>query len=462
MSGELLGRFFIGVILILFGLSLFFWGVELGINEIGTEMGKFVSTQNKKSIVFLLGLFLGFTISVAEPDLLILARQVSNAMAGLISAPFIVIVVSLGVGMMIGFGFIRIIYDLPLNKFFILVYSIIFVLMLFVSQEFHAVAFDASGATTGAMTTPFILVMGLSVARRRGSKNWEKDSFGMVGVASTGPILAVMIMAVVLGLDKIEGVAEIFVPESGIIQPFISAFGHTSLESFMAIAPIVIAFLVFNAIFFKIEKRLMRKTLLGVFYTFAGLVLFLVGVNTGFMDLARIMGQDLASMEMAHIILPVLGLILGMVVVLAEPAVYILSNQVEEVTTGGISKKMILITLSIGVAIAVSFSMIRILIPQLKLWMIIVPGFILALILSFKVQDIFVGIAFDSGGVASGPMTATFILALSQGVAEMVPTADVLVDGFGIIAMVAMTPVVAIMVLGGIYNYKLGKVKEDK
>lgn len=461
VPGDLFWRFLIGVVLIIVGLGIFFWGVDLGINEIGAQMGKFVAKSNNQIIVFLLGLFLGFIISVAEPDLLILARQVSDAMGNLLSPFFIVAVVSLGVGTMIGFGFLRILQERALNKFYIIVYAIIFIMMIFVSEEFHAVAFDSSGATTGAMTTPFILVMGLGVSMMKGSIDGEKDSFGLVGVASTGPILAVMIMSLVLGLDSIQGTPEVFVPEEGIITPFLEAVGHTAFESLMAITPVVIAFLIFNAKFFKLEKRIFRKTMVGVFYTFLGLVLFLIGVNTGFMDLSRIMGQTIALMDASHIILPILGLILGMVVVLAEPAVYVLSNQVEEVTTGSISRRMILITLSIGVAFAVSLSMVRILVPWLKLWMFIVPGFMIALMMSFKVPDIFVGIAFDSGGVASGPMTATFILAMSQGVAESVPTANVLVDGFGIIAMVAMTPVVAIMILGAFYARKRKKGLED-
>lgn len=461
VPGDLFWRFLIGVVLIITGLGIFFWGVDLGINEIGAQMGKFVAKSSNQAVVFLLGLFLGFIISVAEPDLLILARQVSDAMGNLLSPFFIVAVVSLGVGTMIGFGFLRILKDRPLNRFFMLVYAIIFIMMIFVSQEFHAVAFDSSGATTGAMTTPFILVMGLGVSMMKGSTDGEKDSFGLVGVASTGPILAVMVMSLVLGLDTIQGTPEIFVPVEGVAGPFLGAIGHTAFESLMAITPIVITFLIFNKIFFKIDKKIFRKTMVGVLYTFLGLVLFLIGVNTGFMDLARIMGQTIASMDAAAVILPILGLTLGMVVVLAEPAVYVLSNQVEEVTTGSISRKMILITLSIGVAIAVSLSMVRILVPWLRLWMFIVPGFLLALAMSFKVPEIFVGIAFDSGGVASGPMTATFILALSQGVAESVPTANVLVDGFGIIAMVAMTPVVAIMVLGRIYDRKRRKGLEN-
>lgn len=274
VPGDLFWRFLIGVVLIIVGLGIFFWGVDLGINEIGAQMGKFVAKSNNQIIVFLLGLFLGFIISVAEPDLLILARQVSDAMGNLLSPFFIVAVVSLGVGTMIGFGFLRILQERALNKFYIIVYAIIFIMMIFVSEEFHAVAFDSSGATTGAMTTPFILVMGLGVSMMKGSIDGEKDSFGLVGVASTGPILAVMIMSLVLGLDSIQGTPEVFVPEEGIITPFLEAVGHTAFESLMAITPVVIAFLIFNAKFFKLEKRIFRKTMVGVFYTFLGLVLF--------------------------------------------------------------------------------------------------------------------------------------------------------------------------------------------
>lgn len=216
-------------------------------------------------------------------------------------------------------------------------------------------------------------------------------------------------------------------------------------------------FLVMNALKFRLNKRTIAPILAGMLYTFIGLVLFLVGVHAGFMDLARIMGQQLAHLEMRNIILPALGFILGMVVVLAEPAVYVLSTQVEDVTAGAIPRKLILTALSIGVALAVCLSMIRILVEPLKLWMILVPGFIIALILSRHVPQLFVGIAFDSGGVASGPMTATFILALAQGVAETVPYANVLNDGFGIIATVAMTPIVMIMIVGYIYKKKTTK-----
>ncbi|MDO5713497.1 MAG: DUF1538 domain-containing protein [Tissierellia bacterium] len=454
---ELFIRFFIGAFLIIIGLGIFLLGTELGVSQIGGLMGREIANSNSPYTVFFAGFGLGFLVSVAEPDLLILADQVSLAMNQMISPAVIVIVVSLGVGLIMAYGFLRILYSISISKSFIIIYGCILVGLIFVAEPFHSIAFDASGATTGAMTTPFILAMGLGVSMLKGHAAGEKDSFGLVGFASCGPIIAIMILNVVLGVKEIHGPEEVFQPEGGILAPFLQAFGNMGKEALTALFPIFMVFLVMNHLRFKLHKRNLRPILAGMLYTFLGLVLFLVGVHAGFMDLARIMGQQLATMDSKNILLPVLGFILGMVVVLAEPAVYVLSNQVEEVTSGSIPRKLILAALSIGVAFAVSLSMIRILIEPLKLWMILVPGFIFALVLSRKVPDLFVGIAFDSGGVASGPMTATFILALAQGVAETLPHANVLNDGFGIIATVAMTPIIMIMLVGYIYEKKSQK-----
>ncbi|HHV45948.1 MAG TPA: DUF1538 domain-containing protein, partial [Tissierellia bacterium] len=221
--------------------------------------------------------------------------------------------------------------------------------------------------------------------------------------------------------------------------------------------PILVLFLVFNVVKFKLNSKSRNRILKGLLYTYIGLVLFMTGVNAGFMEVGRIMGYSIASLEVKWA-LPAIGFFMGLVVVLAEPAVHVLTEQVEDVTSGYIKRKMILATLSIGIAIAVTSSMLRIMIPELKLWHFLLPGFAIAAFLSFKVPPIFVGIAYDSGGVASGPMTATFVLAFAQGAAEAIPTANVLIDGFGVIAMVAMTPLVAIQILG--YLFKLKAKKE--
>ena len=457
IESDMLIRFLIGSLLVILGLGIFLFGAEIGITPIGNLMGETVARSNKVSIVGVLGFLLGFLITVAEPDLQILANQVSDASGGKISAPSILIVVSIGVGAMVAIGLLRILFEKPLNKLYTFVYFIIFILGLKVSEEFLAISVDSSGATTGAMTTPFILALGLGVSQLKGGKTSEEDSFGLVGVASAGPILAVMLMSVIAGVTDVQGEAEKFIYHSGILQPFLEEFPQMMKEITLTLLPILVLFLVFNVVKFKLNSKSRNRILKGLLYTYIGLVLFMTGVNAGFMEVGRIMGYSIASLEVKWA-LPAIGFFLGLVVVLAEPAVHVLTEQVEDVTSGYIKRKMILATLSIGIAIAVTSSMLRIMIPELKLWHFLLPGFAIAAFLSFKVPPIFVGIAYDSGGVASGPMTATFVLAFAQGAAEAIPTANVLIDGFGVIAMVAMTPLVAIQILG--YLFKLKAKKE--
>ncbi|NLM66421.1 MAG: DUF1538 domain-containing protein [Enterococcus sp.] len=449
---DALFRFLLGALLIILGLGIFLFGAQIGIEEIGKLMGETVAKANHSFTVGLLGFLLGFLITIAEPDLQILASEVNTASGGTISGLLILIVVSVGVGIMVSLGLLRIVYSKKLNRFLLIIYGCIFILGLFVIDEFLAISVDASGATTGAMTTPFILALGLGVSQFKGGDTSEEDSFGLVGLASTGPILAIMIMSLVKGITQVEGSAEHFTVAQGILQPYFAILPATFKESIFTLLPLLFLFLVFNQWKFKLSKRSRSLILKGLLYTYIGLSLFLVGVNAGFMEIGRMMGEGLASNY--FYLLPWVGLALGMVVVLAEPAVYILTQQVEEVTSGHLKKNVILITLSIGIAIAVSLSMIRIMSPSLRLWHILLPGFALGSLLSFKVPPIFVGIAYDSGGVASGPMTATFILAFTQGAANAIPTANVLVDGFGVIATVAMTPIVALQILGLIFRIR--------
>lgn len=459
LGTPLLIRFTTGSVLIIFGLGVFLWGAELAITEIGTLMGNLVARQ-KPIGVFLMGFFLGFIITVAEPDLMILANQVSAVLGGTINSLTIVLVVSLGVGFLVGLGFLRILYDKPIHLFFAFFYILLFASFVYVPEAYQAIAFDSSGATTGAMTTPFLLALGLGVSRMKGSVEGEKDSFGLVGIASVGPVLAIVLMSffVKLNFDAVQ--ADSFVPQIGIIDPFIQNFLPTLKDALVALVPLVAIFIVANKISFKLDKRSLRRIVFGLIYTLVGLVIFLLGVNSGFMDVASLIGETLAA-HPNRLLLPSVGFIVGLVVVMAEPAVYVLSNQVEEVTAGSIQRKVIMVALCIGVASAVALSMLRIMIPALRLWMIIIPGFLVAIYLSFKVKPLFVGIAYDSGGVASGPMTATFILAMAQGAARVIPTADVMMDGFGVISAVAMTPVLSIMILGMLYEIKTRGGKAD-
>lgn len=457
---DMLVRFLLGAIMVIFGLGIFLFGADLGITPIGSLMGERIAKSNKVSVVAVLGFILGFLITVAEPDLQILANQVSGASGGIISAQSILIVVSIGVGAMVSLGLLRILYEKPLNKTFTILYFIILILGLKVSEEFLAISVDASGATTGAMTTPFILALGLGVSQLKGGKKSDEDSFGLVGIASVGPILAVMMMSILAGVTDIQGEVEAFVPHTGILGPYVEELPRMMKETVLTLLPILVLFLIFNAVKFKLNKKSRNKILKGLLYTYIGLVIFLTGVNAGFMEVGRIMGYGIASLE-HNWVLPIIGFLLGLVIVLAEPAVHVLTEQVEDVTSGFIKRKIILGTLSIGIAFAVSTSMMRIMLPQLKLWHFLLPGFAIAAVISYIVPPIFVGIAYDSGGVASGPMTATFILAFAQGAAEAIPTANVLVDGFGVIAMVAMTPLVAIQILGLLFKLKAKKEGVD-
>lgn len=453
LEQDVFFRFIIGAVFVIIGLGIFLFGAELGVGPIGNYMGKDVAESNSTIYVAILGFILGFLITIAEPDLQILASEIMSASGGIITSSMILIFVSIGVGLMVAVGLLRILYGKPLNKVFSLFYLLILFLGFTISEEFLAMSVDASGATTGAMTTPFILALGYGVSQLKGGKNAEEDSFGMVGLSSVGPIFMVMILSKVLGVGSIQGEAEVIPAIEGIIKPFFTGILPLLKDSLITLMPLTIIFVLFNKMKFKLPKNHFRSVLMGLFYTFLGLTFFLLGVNTGFMEAGRILGYGIASLEQAWL-LPAVGFLLGTVVVLAEPAVYVLTEQVESVTSGHIKKKNILITLSIGIAFAVTMSMIRILIPGLKLWHFLLPGFALSALLSYFVPSIFVGIAYDSGGVASGPMTATFILAFAQGAADAIPTANVLVDGFGVIAMIAMMPIVSIQILGLLFKFQ--------
>ena len=392
-------------------------------------MGEFLGRFKSIISVIIFGIFIGFVISVAEPDLLILANEITSTVG--LAPQAIVMIISLGVGILISVGLFRIFKEIKISNLMLIIYSVIFALMIFAEDIGHAIAFDASGATTRAMTTPFIISLGLGVASLKGDLS-EDDSFGLVGIASIGPVLAGLLMSMSINQSGVEVIetAHRSVLVSGVIN------------ATFAIVPITLVFFLMNYLIFKIDKDSLKEITIGLIYTYLGLIVFLASVEGGFMELERVMGEGLRDSKL----LPLIGFVLGLLVVLAEPAVAVLAEQVEDVTGGSIPRKLILRALSIGVAFAVMLAILRIKIEGFALWMVIVPGFLISLILARRVPQIFVGIAFDSGGVASGPMTATFILAFCQGVAGNIA------DGFGVISFVAMMPVITIMILGSIFK----------
>ncbi|SDI07167.1 Protein of unknown function [Proteiniclasticum ruminis] len=466
MEGPMIGRFLFGAALIMVGLTLFLIGVDIGVTPLGDYTGTALAKSNKLWIVLIAGAVLGFFISIAEPGLLVLANQVGFVTSGQISSMSILMIVSIGLALMLALGFLRIFYNYPLYKMLMILYVLIFGLSIFTSREFLAISFDASGATTGILAVPFILSLSLGISKmKKDSKASEKDSFGLVAIASTGAILGVMLLDLFTKNTSFNADIESVVTVSdSILKPFIALIPDMLFESIIAMSPLVVILLVLQKAVLKLQKREFRKMVTGFIYGFIGLVIFLIGVNGGFMDVGTFIGTALALLD-NKIPIVVIGFIIGLVTILAEPAVHVLTHQIEEVTSGYVKRIAVLVPLSLGVGLAVALSVIRILIPEIQLMHYLVPGYIISLGLMFVVPKLFVGIAFDAGGVATGPMTATFILAFVQGAAHAYEGADMLVDGFGMIAMVAMAPIITLQLLGLVFQSKAkkkGAVKEHE
>ncbi|MGI6175717.1 MAG: DUF1538 domain-containing protein [Christensenellales bacterium] len=455
---TMLFQFILGALAIVLGLSILLFGIDIGITPFGNHMGASFLKSNKLWYIILVGFLLGFFINIAEPDLQVLAAQVSSVMGGYIPMFTILVAVSIGTGVMLTIGIVRIIKGFPLNMVFIITYGVIAILALFSSSDMLAIGFDASGATTGALTVPLVLALSIGVAAmKKNSKTSEEDSFGLVGIMSTGAILGVLILNLFVRTDDVVGALQVHnIDTSSLFGPFIAEIPKVAVEALIALLPIVIMLFIFQKIKFHVSVKAFGKMLLGFLYTYIGLIIFLTGVNAGFMNVGNLIGHALASYD-SKVILVGLGFLLGMLVILTEPAVYVLTQQIESVTSGYIKRKTVLVTLAIGVAFAVGLSMLRIVVPGIQLWHYLLPGFALSLLMTFFVPKLFVGIAFDSGGVASGPMTATFVLAFAQGASDAVAHSDILMDSFGVISMVAMTPLIALQALGLIYKIKSKK-----
>lgn len=449
MTGGTVALFLTGALLLIVGMALFALGADIAMMPMGENIGSHLTKTRKLGILIVVALVMGIAITVAEPDLQVLADQVPS-----VPNMVLVLAVAVGVGLFLVLALLRIVFQKKLAVILILAYAVVFGLAVFTSEDFLAVAFDSGGVTTGPITVPFILALGVGVAAVRGGKSSQDDSFGLVAICSIGPILAVMIMGMVF--NSSGGFAsDLSVPEINSVSDLLHAYGESFPEFFrdvgIALAPIVVFFMIFQFLFLKLPKWQLVKMAIGIGYTYLGLVLFLTGVNVGFMPVGNYLGAQIGSLEFSWILIP-LGMVMGFFVVMAEPAVHVLNTQVEEITVGAISKRSMLLSLSIGVAVSVGLAMVRVL-TGASIWYFLVPGYVIALGLSFFVPKIFTAIAFDSGGVASGPMTATFLLPFAMGACASLG-GNMLTDAFGIVAMVAMTPLVTIQVLGLYYRIK--------
>ena len=447
VSSSILLCYLMGAVMIVLGLMFFTLGAETSMSPMGEKVGAAMTRTKTLWIIVPVSFILGFIITISEPDLQVLAQQVPS-----IPNAVIVLSVALGVGLFLVVALLRMLVGVPLSRVLVFCYTLVFGLAIFVPDSFWAVAFDSGGVTTGPMTVPFIMALGVGISAIRSDRHAANDSFGLVALCSVGPILAVLVLGMLYKPDGSAYVPPIMpeiVDSAELWQLFRVGLPTYIEEIAVSLAPIILFFGLFQAISLKLPWRSLRRMLVGLVYTYIGLVLFLTGANVGFMPAANYLGQQLAAHDYRWVIVPI-GMIIGFFIVKAEPAVYVLNKQVEELTDGAISANAMGAAMSIGVATSIGLAMLRVLTGLNIMWLLI-PGYALAIGLSFYVPKIFTAIAFDSGGVASGPMTATFLLPLAQGACIAVG-GNIVTDAFGVVAMVAMTPLITIQILGLVYQ----------
>ena len=436
--------FTLSSVALILGMALFNLGADIAMTPMGEQIGSGISKTGKFKTLLLVCFLMGVFITVAEPDLSVLAKQVANV----VNSTALTLCVGVGVGLFLALGVIKIVFRVQLSKmltfFYLILFALTCVLLLDGKKSFLPLAFDSGGVTTGPITVPFIMALGVGVANTLGDKRERENSFGFIALCSIGPILAVLVLGAFSSGEVVYTLPDYSMDSH--LGAFSSTLLHTAKDVTIALGPIVVLFFVLQAIFMRSTKKRVRQIVVGIFYTFFGLLIFLTAVSVGFMPVGFKMGQQLAQNHSA--VLVIFAFVLGFTVVLAEPAIHVLKKQVEAVTGGAVSKRAMLIALSVGVGASIGLSVIRILCDFSILYYLI-PGFILSLGLSFFVPKLYTAIAFDSGGVASGPLTSTFILPFVIGVCSVVlGETSVLTHAFGLVSMVAMAPLITIQALG--------------
>ena len=445
-----LSSFFFGAGLLIVGMSFFGLGTEMAMTPIGEAVGGAMTRSQKIRLIAVAGFAIGAMATLAEPDLSVLADNVPA-----VPETVLILCVAAGVGLFLAVALLRILFQIPLRTLLFISYGLIFFVSLFVPKGFLAVAFDAGGVTTGPRTVPFILGLGTGVASIRSDSGAENDSFGLVSLCSAGPILSVMLLGIFFRAE--DGTAARIVltdaPDSRLLfSAFLSELPVYAKEVGRGLLPIVVFFCAANALVLRLPKPRLLRIAQDIVYTYFGLTIFLLGVNVGFLPVGYAIGTEMGGTAARWALIP-LGMLFGWFTVSAEPAVQVLCEQVYDTTAGAVPKQALRLSMSVGVALSVGLAMVRVL-TGLPLMCLLIPGYAAAFLLTFLVPPVFTAIAFDSGGVASGPMTAAFLLPLALG-ACAASGRDPAADAFGVVAMVAMTPLIAIQLLGLLYRRKL-------
>ena len=449
--------FLMGAVLLIVGMGFFQLGAEISMTPLGQGVGSRIFKNNSVVIIIAICFLMGAVITISEPDLQVLANQVAS-----IPNEVLIWTVALGVGIFTAIAVVRILFHISLAKMLTVFYILLFLLSFFTPSDFVAVAFDSGGVTTGPMTVPFILALGVGLSAARSDKDSANDSFGFVALCSVGPILMVLLLGIFYNpTDAVYNATELTHIQytRDAMQQFIIVLPQYTEEVLISILPVMAVFILFQLFTRAYRRHQLLRMSMGFVYTIIGLILFLTGVNVGFAPVGNLLGSSLGTGELKWTLIPI-GILVGYFIVKAEPAVQVLNNQVEDITGGTISHGMMNSALSIGVAAAVALAMVRVL-TGLNIYWILIPGYAAALILSRFVPQIFVGIAYDSGGVASGPMTSTFLLPLAMGACTGVG-GNVVTDAFGVVALVALSPLITIQIMGLIYVHKSAKAPQNK
>ena len=448
--------FLMGCVFLVFGMSIFTMGAEMSMQPLGAKIGSEIAGSGRIWLLALISFVIGIMITVSEPDLQILAEQVPS-----IENYLLIITVSIGVGIFLAIALLRIVFGISLQVILMVFYIVAFVLAFFLPDVFRPLAFDSGGVTTGPMTVPFIMSLGAGVSAARAKTEESADAFGITALCSIGPIISVMVLGVISEINNLT--YEYNAPEllgdtrEGLIR-YAKDFAHYAEEVAVALLPIIVFTVLFQLVSRAFTKKQLIIVSVGVLYTFIGLAIFLTGANVGFMPTGNTIGRSLAGINGGFWLIPI-GMLLGYFIVKAEPAVYVLNHQVEEMSAGAVSGKTTGFGLSVGVSAAIGLSALRI-VTGIPIMYILIPGYIIAFVLTFFVPKIFVGIAFDSGGVASGTMMSAFVLPLCIGACYAL-RGDVMTDAFGCVAFVAMAPIIAIQFCGLVYSIKSKRRKRS-
>ena len=440
--------FLISSFLLIIGISLFTFGAELSMVVIGEKIGDKLIQSKGLWFILLVALFIGIAVTLAEPDLMVLSNQLTS-MPNLL----IIILVALGVGIFLMIAVFRIIKGLSFRTILIVSYGIIGIMLIFCPSNFITIAFDASGVTTGPMSVPFIVALGYGLTKLRSDQNAKSDTFGIIGLCSIGPIIMILLLSLFFKTDSVYDVSP-FYSNNLMLFEYFDSFCQNIREVAIALIPILLIFTIFEFITNMLKNQELKKVILGILASFAGLSIFLTGVNVGFIKMGFSLGNIITMSSNKYLLIP-LGMLLGYIIVMVEPAVKVLNEQISDLTGGSISKKMVSLSLSVGVCLAIGLSLLRVFF-NIPFVYFIVPGYIITIFLSFKTPKIFTAIAFDSGGAASGPLTTSFLLPICIG-ACIALDGDILSNAFGVVALVSMTPLITVQLLGIIYQYKLNK-----